>query len=54
VTINNIDLKPEEKSGRLRLESTLKTYRYLEDGAEGDAPAKPNNKVASSTKGNKG
>lgn len=54
VTINNIDLKPEEQSGRLRLEATLKTYRYLEDGTEGDTPAKPNNKVASSTKGNKG
>ncbi|UOG93940.1 MAG: type 4a pilus biogenesis protein PilO [Candidatus Thiothrix sulfatifontis] len=54
VTINNIDLKPEEQSGRLRLEATLKTYRYLEDGAESDAPVKPTNKVASSTKGNKG
>ncbi len=54
VTINNIDLKPEEKSGRLRLEATLKTYRYLEDGTGGDTPANTNNKVASSTKGNKG
>ncbi|WML91449.1 type 4a pilus biogenesis protein PilO [Thiothrix lacustris] len=31
VTINNIDLKPEEKTGRLRMEAILKTYRYLED-----------------------
>ncbi|WGZ93572.1 MAG: type 4a pilus biogenesis protein PilO [Candidatus Thiothrix putei] len=53
VTINNIDLKPEEKSGRLRLEATLKTYRYLEEDS-GDAPSKPSNKVASGNKGKKG
>lgn len=54
VTINNIDLKPEEKSERLRLEATLKTYRYLEEGTGGDTPAKANNKVVSSTKGKTG
>ncbi|SEA81347.1 type IV pilus assembly protein PilO [Thiothrix caldifontis] len=53
VTINNIDLKPEENSGRLRLEATLKTYRYLEEDS-GDAPTKANDKVASSNKGKKG
>ncbi|MGB3917860.1 MAG: type 4a pilus biogenesis protein PilO, partial [Thiothrix litoralis] len=44
VTINNIDLKPEDKTGRLRMEAILKTYRYLED-SNGDTPA--TNKVAS-------
>jgi len=46
VTINNIDLKPEDKTGRLRLEATLKTYRYLEDNA-GTAPAASADKAAS-------
>lgn len=46
VTINNIDLKPEEKSGRLRMEAILKTFRYLQDGDSGDTPASPNDKVA--------
>ncbi len=31
VTINDIDLKPEEKDSRLRMEATVKTYRYLDD-----------------------
>jgi type IV pilus assembly protein PilO len=31
VTINDIDLKPEEKDNRLRMEATVKTYRYLDD-----------------------
>lgn len=31
VTINDIDLKPEEKDNRMRMEATVKTYRYLDD-----------------------
>ncbi|MEB4593286.1 type 4a pilus biogenesis protein PilO [Candidatus Thiothrix sp. Deng01] len=46
VTINNIDLKPEEKGERLRMEAILKTFRYLQDGDNGDTPASPNDKVA--------
>lgn len=45
VTINDIDLKPEEKDNRMRMEATVKTYRYLDDseaapvaGATGTAP----------------
>lgn len=52
VTINNIDLKPEDNSGRLRLEATLKTYRYLDDSA-GDTPATKTDKVASEQKNTK-
>ncbi|MBO0613444.1 MAG: hypothetical protein RL122_2907 [Pseudomonadota bacterium] len=46
VTINNIDLKPQENDGRLQMEAILKTYRYIEDGT-GDKPAAPGDKVAS-------
>lgn len=31
VTINNIDLKREDKSEHLRMEATVKTFRYLDD-----------------------
>ncbi len=51
VTINNIDLKPND-GGRLRMEATLKTYRYLQDSS-GDTPATSAAKPAS-TGGKKG
>lgn len=50
VTINNIDLKPEEKTERLRMEATLKTFRYLEDGGSGDTPTIEADKVAGKPK----
>jgi type IV pilus assembly protein PilO len=31
VTINDIDLKPGEKDANLRMEATVRTYRYLDD-----------------------
>lgn len=53
VTINNIDLKPEDKSTRLRLEATMKTFRYLEDSSTGDTPSTPDDKVANKPKDKK-
>lgn len=44
VTINNIDLKPNDKNSRLRMEATVKTYRYLSD--EDTAAAKTDPKKA--------
>lgn len=39
VTLNNIDLQPEDNSERLRMISTLKTFRYLDDSSTADVPA---------------
>ncbi|HRJ51724.1 MAG TPA: type 4a pilus biogenesis protein PilO [Candidatus Thiothrix moscowensis] len=48
VTIHNIDLTPEKDSKRLRMEASVKTYRYLDESdkdaeagsTDKDAPAK--------------
>ncbi|MEZ5452205.1 MAG: type 4a pilus biogenesis protein PilO [Thiothrix sp.] len=67
VTINNIDLKLAEDSNRLRMEATLKTFRYLQDGTEESttpdkgekgkikqqATAQPNKKSTAGEKGGK-
>lgn len=45
VTINDIDLKPDDKTERLRMEAMLKTFRYMEEGS-GDAPTVQADKVA--------
>ncbi|WMP16698.1 type 4a pilus biogenesis protein PilO [Thiothrix lacustris] len=49
VTINNINLQPEDKTGRLRMEAILKTYRYLEDS--NNATATNNNASKTGGKG---
>lgn len=49
VTLNDIDLQPEENGGRLRMEAILKTFRYLDEDTLGD----PANKVAKQPKGGK-
>ncbi|MEN9501128.1 MAG: hypothetical protein RI964_413 [Pseudomonadota bacterium] len=56
VTIGEIELKPEEKTSRLRMEATIKTYRYLNEGEGSDAPAMPNggnNKITKAADPNK-
>jgi type IV pilus assembly protein PilO len=62
VTINNIDLKPDDKTTRLRMEATVKTYRYLSDEdtaakadpkKAGKPPAKQAEKKAKPTTGGK-
>lgn len=35
VTLHNISIKPEDKSGKLVMDLTAKTYRYLEEGEGG-------------------
>ncbi|HQU16832.1 MAG: pilus assembly protein PilO [Chromatiales bacterium 21-64-14] len=35
VTLHNISIKPENKSGKLIMDLTAKTYRYLEEGEGG-------------------
>jgi type IV pilus assembly protein PilO len=62
VTINNIDLKPDDKTTRLRMEATVKTYRYLSDEdtatktdpkKAGKSPAKQADQKAKPTTGGK-
>lgn len=52
VTINDIDLKPEENSNRLRMLAILKTFRYLDDStaAGGNTPATKQSKTAAGGK----
>lgn len=45
VTIHNIDLMPEKDSKRLRMESIVKTYRYLDEGEAPPPPAKDKKKA---------
>lgn len=44
VTIHNIDLTPEKDSKRLRMESMVKTYRYLEEEEAAPSPPPLNDK----------
>ncbi|MBU0654775.1 MAG: type 4a pilus biogenesis protein PilO [Gammaproteobacteria bacterium] len=44
VTIHNIDLTPEKDSKRLRMESMVKTYRYLEEEEAAPSPPPVNDK----------
>ena len=50
VTIGEIALKPEEKTARLRMEASIKTYRYLDENSSGDAPATATPNKISNTK----
>ena len=54
VTIGEIELTPEEKTARLRMEAAIKTYRYLDENSGGDTPTSPaNNKVTNTAPNNK-
>lgn len=53
VTINNIDLKPNEDTTRLRMEATVKTFRYLTDAEATTASGDKGSNKGKTDKNNK-